>query len=65
MEQARHWNIIERGAIAPGDLVSAEAGGLPVYRVLALQERRLWLREERSGRDHILPADAMRWKLAD
>ncbi len=65
MDQARHWNIIDRDGIAPGDLVSAEAGGLPVYRVLALQDRRLWLREERSGRDHILPADAMRWKLAD
>ena len=65
MEQARHWNIIDRSGIAEGDLVSAEAGGLPVYRVLALQERRLWLREERSGRDHIAPVDAMRWKLAD
>jgi hypothetical protein len=65
MEQALHWSIIDRRGIAPGDLVSGEAGGLPVYRVLALQDRRLWLREERSGRDHILPADAMRWKLTD
>jgi hypothetical protein len=65
MEQVRHWNIIDRGHIAVGDRVSAEAGGLPVYRVLALQDRRLWLREEQTGRDHITPLDAMHWKLAD
>ena len=65
MEQARQWSLIDRRGVAVGDMVSAEAGGLPVYRILALQERRLWLREERSGRDHVLPADAMRWKLED
>ncbi len=65
MQQIRQWNVIDRGHIAAGDLVSAEAGGLPVYRVLALQDRRLWLREEQSGRDHIAPMDAMRWKLVD
>jgi len=62
MQPTRQWNVTAR--IAVGDLVSAEAGGLPVYRVLQLQDRRLWLREERTGRDHIAPADAMRWTLA-
>jgi hypothetical protein len=65
MEHVRQWTVIDRSRIAVGDLVSAEAGGLPVYRVLALQDRRLWLREERTGRDHIVPVDAMRWTLAE
>ena len=65
MQPTRQWNIIDRSRIAVGDLVSAEAGGLPVYRVLSLQDRRLWLREEQSGRDTIAPVDAMHWKLAD
>jgi hypothetical protein len=64
MQPTRQWNVIDRSRIAEGDLVSAEAGSLPVYRVLQLQDRRLWLREERTGRDHIAPVEAMRWTLA-
>jgi hypothetical protein len=60
----RTWAHIEAGAIEVGDLVSAEAGGLPVYCVIALKDGRLWLREEPSGRNRIAPPEAVHWKLA-
>ncbi len=64
MENAvHHWVWVERTGIAAGDQVSADAGGLPIYRVVNLDEARAWLREERSGRDHILPLEALHWKL--
>jgi hypothetical protein len=64
MEQtALHWVTIGRGGLKPGDRVSAEAGGLPIYRVLVVQDHRVWLKEERTGRDHVAPADALRWRL--
>jgi hypothetical protein len=59
----RHWTTIERCGVQIGDLVSSDAGGLPIYRVLALQDQRTWLRDERSGRDHIAPLSSLRWKL--
>ena len=62
--QACHWVTIERFGVMPGDLVSSEAGGLPIYRVLSLQDQRAWLRDERTGRDHIAPLSSLRWKLA-
>ncbi len=58
-----HWVTIPRGGLKSGDLVSAEAGGLPIYRVLEVHDQRTWLREERTGRDHIAPVSALRWKL--
>lgn len=59
-----HWVTIERTGIQTGDLVSAQAGGLPIYRVVALQAERAWLRDERGERDHIAPLSALRWKLS-
>ena len=63
-QTVRHWVTVERFGVAPGDLVSAEAGGLPIYRVLMLQGQRASLRDERSGRDHISPLHLLRWKVA-
>jgi hypothetical protein len=47
-----------------GDLVSAEAGGLPVYRVLKLEDGRAWLRDEEHSADMISPLGRFRWKAA-
>ena len=52
------------GAVRVGDMVSAEAGGLPTYRVLALQAGRAWLRDEERQSDLISPLDRFRWKAA-
>jgi hypothetical protein len=64
---ARHidWILLDpaTGEIARvGDLISADAGGLPVYRVLALADRRAWVRDDRDASDHILPIGQFRWK---
>ncbi len=61
--EARAWTHVDADKVLVGDLVSAEAGGLPIYRVLRVENGRLWMREERSGRDHIAPMSAMPWKL--
>ena len=47
-----------------GDLVSAEAGGLPSYRVLKLEDGRAWLRDEDHNADLISPIGRFRWKAA-
>jgi hypothetical protein len=64
---ARHidWILLDHasGEVArEGDLISADAGGMPVYRVLALADRRAWVRDERDGGDLIMPIGQFRWK---
>ena len=60
------WRLIERDAAGPirrGDRVSVEAGGMPIYEVVEIDHERLWLRDPLSGRDHVLPAASLRWRL--
>lgn len=47
-----------------GDLVSADAGGMPVYRVMALEDRTARLRDDARGDDRVMPLAAFRWKAA-
>jgi hypothetical protein len=47
-----------------GELVSAEPGGMPIYRVLAFAEGRAHLRDLQDGADCILPLSAFHWKAA-
>ena len=49
-------------AIKVGYLVSAEAGGLPVYRVLAVTNGRAWLRDGERLTDCIFPLSRLHWK---
>jgi hypothetical protein len=61
------WVLLDSAApssVKVGDLVSAEAGGLPTYRVLALQDGRAWLRDEEHSADMISPVGRFRWKAA-
>ena len=46
----------------PGELVSADAGGLPIYRVMSLQNGRVWLRDLWNGADRISPVSDFHWK---
>jgi len=60
------WLFIDRAsraAINPGDFVSAEAGGLPIYQVVDIADGRVWVRDEATHRDHILPVDHLRWRM--
>ena len=57
------WVYFDGGdAVAPGELLSAEAGGMPIYQVIALTHGRAWLRDLRDGSDHIGPLDGFHWK---
>jgi hypothetical protein len=45
-----------------GDLISADAGGLPAYRVVALDGGLAHLRDEEHSREEISPLSRFRWK---
>jgi hypothetical protein len=61
------WSLISRSsqtpAIAPGDLVSAEAGGLPIYEVLDVADGCARLRDQQGRLDRVMPTGALRWRL--
>ena len=59
------WVLLDEGGmdgVRIGDLVSAEAGGLPTYRVVALKDGRAWLRDQHTGADRISPLSCFHWK---
>ena len=65
MEPRTHqWMAIDRSGVQAGDMVSAEAGGLPIYRVLAQEGLNVRLQDQLSGRDHLAPLACLHWKLA-
>ncbi len=45
-----------------GDRVSADAGGLPTYRIVALDGGLARLRDEEHSREEISPLSRFRWK---
>ena len=67
--QARHidWEFLDSEAargVGAGDLVSAAAGGLPIYRVMSLDHGRAWLRDIETGTDQVTPLGLFHWKAA-
>ncbi len=63
---ALQWELLDHAAADPvrsGDLVSADAGGMPIYRVIGLEGRavRLDPAQERPSAP-IMPLDAFRWR---
>lgn len=57
-----YLNLCADDAAQVGDLVSAEAGGLPIYRIMSLQDGRAWIRDLRDGSDRVTPLAAFHWK---
>ena len=55
-------NGLARDTAQVGDLVSADAGGLPTYRILALDGDLVRLRNEEHSREEISPLSRFRWK---
>ena len=45
-----------------GDVVSAEAGGMPIFHVVALDGLRAWLGGERGGEARLMPLSDFRWR---
>ena len=59
------WIPLDPAAREPvhvGDLVSAEAGGLPIYRVVALDEGRAWVATRQGAPARMMPLDGFRWR---
>jgi hypothetical protein len=61
------WVLLDEAAkaqVRAGDLVSAEAGGAPTWRVVRLADGRAWVRDDVSRMDYIAPLSQFHWKMA-
>jgi hypothetical protein len=60
------WVMLDQapGAVQVGDLVSADAGGMPTYRVIAVEEGKARLQGDEDAREWVLPLSAFHWKAA-
>jgi hypothetical protein len=58
------WVLLDPAAVRVGDVVSADAGGMPTYRVVAVEDGRAWLNDGQHETLWILPVAAFRWKAA-
>jgi hypothetical protein len=59
------WVYLDRAdetEVHLGELISAEAGGFPIYRVMGLSNGRAWLKDLRDGADRVSPLAAFHWK---
>jgi hypothetical protein len=59
------WQYLDSpldGAVRVGERVSAAAGGLPIYKVMALGGGRAWLHDLQSGADRVMPITHFHWK---
>jgi hypothetical protein len=62
-KHAIDWTpMTEAAEVRVGDVVSAEAGGMPIFRVVALDGVRAWLGGERGGDAMLMPLTAFRWR---
>ncbi len=57
-----YLNLANAAEVHVGELISAEAGGLPIYRVMALRDGRAWLKDLDDGSDRVTPLSAFHWK---
>ena len=61
------WTLLDHAAPNPvqaGDIVSAEAGGLPIYRVLSVAGELAQLASQERASRCELPVRTLRWKAA-
>ena len=59
------WVCLDCAAIHDvrvGDVVSAAAGGMPIYLVMLVENGRVWLRDDRDGSDRVAPLSQFHWK---
>ena len=50
------------GALRIGDIVSAAAGGLPIYRVVALAGPEAWVQDDDHAAVRRLPLSRLHWR---
>jgi hypothetical protein len=56
------WVLLDRAALQVGDLVSADAGGMPTYRIMAVEDDRAVVRDSHHDSLRVLPLSAFHWK---
>jgi hypothetical protein len=62
---AIRWELLDHAAAKPveiGDVVSIEAGGMPIWRVVGLAGRKAWLDDERGATRLLASLDTFRWR---
>jgi hypothetical protein len=65
MATSVNWVVLDQTAgpaVQVGDLICADAGGMPTYRVVAVEDGQAWLRDGYDDRVWIRPLAAFRWK---
>ena len=63
--RAVDWTPLDHAAKAPvrvGDVVSADAGGMPIYRVMALEDDRAWVATRPGAPARAMPLAGFRWR---
>jgi len=60
------WVLLEHAAspVKVGDLLSVDAGGMPIYQVVAVSDGLISLRDERHPPVQVRSLDAFRWRGA-
>jgi hypothetical protein len=58
------WVRLANDTVKAGDLVSAEAGGMPIYRVVAVEGGQALLQGERGAELQAAPLHRFHWKAA-
>lgn len=59
------WRYLDEGekpGLKIGEVVSTEAGGMPIYRIMSLGDGRAWLRNVDDGSDRLTPLGQFHWR---
>ncbi len=65
--RAVEWVLLDHGSPNPvkvGDVVSADAGGMPIYLVVGLGDGEVLVGDEGHCAIHAVPLDRFQWKGA-
>lgn len=61
---AIEWVRLANDTVKAGDLVSADAGGMPIYRVVAVEGGQALLQDERGAQTRKMALHRFHWKAA-
>lgn len=67
MFRSVEWVLLDHAAVEPvgvGDLVSVDAGGMPIFQVVRVAAGHVWLDSERHDAVRELPLALFRWRGA-
>lgn len=59
------WTLLDHAAERPvqvGDVVSVEAGGMPIFYVVGLAGTKAWLDDEMGRVRRLMALDSFRWR---